>query len=121
MEEFEKGMTTLRNELREEMRKRSKELFDDFYPQLTDEDIEQALELSGKHFDDVDVEAIQAFYHHRSYRKAVEETDITGVGGIRMRVMRAIAALPEESPLYTALYMAYRHLDVAGAAWQGGE
>jgi hypothetical protein len=119
MSEFEKGMHALRTELRDQMRARTKELFDDFYPRLTDREIEDALRASGI-FDDLDIEVIQVFYETRSYRKTVERTEVTGLGGVRMRVMRALRDLPPSSHLRTALDMAYRHLDVASTAWLEG-
>ena len=85
-----------------------RETFERHYPQLTDEDIERALEMCGS-FGELEVRILQSFYRTVSYLETAEELQLpprSPQAKVRHTILKAFDRLPEDSPLRTALRMA---------------
>lgn len=91
-----------------------REVFEDFYPKLTDAEIETALELCA-YFGDLEVRIIQSFYRTTCYLETVKELQLppgSPQGKVRHTILQAFKQLPEDCPLRTALQMAYDHRNI---------
>jgi len=110
---YEDEMKVLRdeeNELWTGFRARARELFEQYYPKLTDDEIRYALENHGFHAE-WEVQILTAFYRTTSYRTVKKETGYEQ-SIIRSLLLRALKKLTEDSPLHTALTMAYQQRNI---------
>jgi hypothetical protein len=113
---YEDEMKVLRDEdaeVRRLFRGRVREVFEQYYPKLTDDEIRNTLVNHGMH-GDLDVRTIQAYYRTTSYIKTANALKCPGQGRVRTCVNRALGKLTEDSPLHIALTMALHQPNIRG-------
>jgi hypothetical protein len=100
--------------LRHELMRRAREVFENFYPKLTPDEIRQDLETHTA-FSELEIEIIESFYATTSYSRTARELQLhpsNPQAKIRHTVLMAVTRLPDGSHLRTALQMAYAHRNI---------